>query len=404
VFDNDLERTVASVAEVSKKDAETLRRAAAARSANAPNARVATYFRRLDEMTGFAAANEVWESPQMRAASLSGGRFFGPIGSDYGTGLQAFSMLDHMKGRPVPKGGSGMLTQALGRFIEAHDGAILTSKPVVQLIIEGGKCAGVECADGTQYRAERGVVSTIHVKHLIEMAPRELFGADILDTVDLMQPEIAMFQFHFAFSEPPKYPLATGGTIFSNEASVMEDATSIFQLGIDNAKGELNIADYPLQVCHPAVFDKTRVPDGYGLLKIEGCLPYGLKQGRDHWDVIKDEIAGQVLDRYMRHTANLDKTKLLAKFLLSPVDIERMNPSMWLGGVHAFDNRGGNFAPYRMGIPGLYQTGACTAPGGSISGIPGRNAAEVVLQDQGLTIEQVVANRGSNSPHKPSLL
>jgi phytoene dehydrogenase-like protein len=152
------------------------------------------------------------------------------------------------------------------------------------------------------------------------------------------------------------------------------------------------------------VFDKTRVPDGYGLLKIEGCLPYGLKQGCDHWDVIKDEIAGQILDRYMRHTANLDKTKLIAKFLLSPVDIERMNPSMWRGGVHAFDNRGGNFAPYRMGIPGLYQTGACTAPGGSISGIPGRNAAEVVLQDQGLTIEQVVANRGSNSPHKPSLL
>jgi phytoene dehydrogenase-like protein len=405
VFDNDLERTVASVAQVSKKDAETLRRAAAARApAGAPNARVTRYFKRLSEMTGFAAANEVWESPQMRAASLSGGRFFGPIGSDYGTGLQAFSMLDHMRGRPVPKGGSGMLTQALGRFIEAHDGIIATSKPVVRLIIESGKCVGVECADGTQYRAERGVVSTIHVKHLIEMAPRELFGADILDTVDLMQPELAMFQFHFAFSEPPKYPLATGGTIFSNEASVMENATSIFQLGIDNAKGELNIADYPLQVCHPAVFDKTRVPDGYGLLKIEGCLPYGLKQGREHWDVIKDEIAGQILDRYLRHTANLDKTKLLAKFLLSPVDIERMNPSMWRGGVHAFDNRGGNFAPYRMGIPGLYQTGACTAPGGSISGIPGRNAADVVLQDQGLTIEQVVANRRSNSPHKPSLL
>jgi len=213
-----------------------------------------------------------------------------------------------------------------------------------------------------------------------------------------------MFQFHFAFSEPPKYPLATGGSISSNEASIMEDAVSIFQLGIDDAKGELNIGDYPLQVCHPAIFDETRVPAGYGLLKIEGCLPYGLKEGSDHWDTIKDEIADQIITRYMRYTANLNKTKILAKFLLSPVDIERMNPSMWRGGVHAFDNRGGNFAPYRMGIPGLYQTGACTAPGGSISGIPGRNAAQAVLQDQGLTIEQVVANRLSNSPHKPSLL
>jgi phytoene dehydrogenase-like protein len=402
VFDNDLERTAASIARVSKKDAETLKRVAAARAA--PNPRAATYFNRLKDMSGFAGANEVWESPYMRAACLSGGRFFGPLGSDYGTGLQVFSMLDHMRGRPIPKGGSGMLTEALGSFIDAHDGVILTSKPVVQLIIEGGRCAGVECADGAQYRADKGVVSTIHVKHLVNMAPRELFGDAVLDSVELMQPEIAMFQFHYVFSEPPKYPLATGGTIFSNEASIMEDAKSVFQLDIDNAKGELNIGDYPLQVCHPALFDETRVPAGYGLLKIEGALPYRLKEGSEHWDIIRDEIADQIVTRYMRYTANLNKTKVLAKFLLSPVDIERMNPSMWRGSVHGFDNRGGNFAPYRMSIPGLYQTGACTAPGGSISGIPGRNTAQVVLQDQGLTIEQVVANNRSNSPHKPSLL
>jgi phytoene dehydrogenase-like protein len=47
-----------------------------------------------------------------------------------------------------------------------------------------------------------------------------------------------------------------------------------------------------------------------------------------------------------------------------------------------------------MGIPGLYQTGACTAPGGSISGMPGRNTAQAVLQDQGRTIKEVVAANG----------
>jgi phytoene dehydrogenase-like protein len=297
-----------------------------------------------------------------------------------------------------------MLTQALGRFIEAHGGVILTSKPVVQLIIETGRCVGVECADGSQYRATKGVVSTIHVKHLVSMAPRALFGDQVLDGVDLMQPEIAMFQFHFAFSEPPKYPLATGGALFSNEASIMEDASSIFQLSIDDVKGELNIGDYPLQVCHPGVFDQTRVPPGFGLLKIEGCLPYDLKGGADRWDTIKDQIADQILTRYMRYTANLNQSKLLAKFLLSPVDIERMNPSMWRGSVHGFDNRGGNFAPYRLGIPGLYQTGACTAPGGSISGIPGRNAAEVVLQDQGLSLAEVVARGRSKASRKGSLV
>ena len=50
---------------------------------------------------------------------------------------------------PIPKGGSGALTEALARFIEAHGGVILTNKPVQRLIVENGKCAGVECTDGS---------------------------------------------------------------------------------------------------------------------------------------------------------------------------------------------------------------------------------------------------------------
>jgi phytoene dehydrogenase-like protein len=281
---------------------------------------------------------------------------------------------------------------------------VVTSKPIGRLVIENGECRGVECADGSRYRAEKGVVSTIHVKHLINMAPRHLFGEPVLDGIDLMTPEPATFQFHFAFSEAPKYPLAAGGSISSNEASIMEDPSTIFMTGIDNAKGELHLDDLPLQVCHPAVFDTSRVPTGYGLLKIEGNMPYALKEGPQHWDEIKDQVADQVIARYVRYTKNLDKSKILAKFLLSPIDIERMNPHMWRGGIHAFDNTGHNFAPYRLGIPGLYQTGACTAPGGSISGIPGRNTAEVILQDLGMKIEQVAARRTSNRPHKPQLV
>jgi phytoene dehydrogenase-like protein len=48
-----------------------------------------------------------------------------------------------------------------------------------------------------------------------------------------------------------------------------------------------------------------------------------------------------------------------------------------------------------MPINGLYQTGSCTAPGGGISGVPGRNAAMVMLKDFGTSIEQVVAKTES---------
>jgi phytoene dehydrogenase-like protein len=47
---------------------------------------------------------------------------------------------------------------------------------------------------------------------------------------------------------------------------------------------------------------------------------------------------------------------------VSPLDIERMNPSMWRGSVHHSVRELGVFVPYRMPIAGLYQTGGSTAP------------------------------------------
>jgi phytoene dehydrogenase-like protein len=44
-----------------------------------------------------------------------------------------------------------------------------------------------------------------------------------------------------------------------------------------------------------------------------------------------------------------------------------------------------------MPIAGLYQTGATTHPGGSITGAPGRNCAVVLLEDLGTNIQEVVA-------------
>jgi phytoene dehydrogenase-like protein len=82
-----------------------------------------------------------------------------------------------------------------------------------------------------------------------------------------------------------------------------------------------------------------------------------------------------------------------------PAEIEAANRHMIHGTFHGGD-RGLPFsgalrpapgwAQHRMPIPGLYQTGGTTHPGGSITGGPGRNAAAVILQDLGLTIEEVV--------------
>lgn len=403
VYHKDTERTIATIARVSKKDAETFRRLLplretylAAPPAERSKMPQAVFFERLGTMSGYDAGRHIWESPHMRAAGLAGGHFGGVAGSDPGSGAQAFAMMGQLNGRPMPRGGSGMLTNALGRLVEKHNGIILTNKGVTRLLIESGKCVGVECADGSRYRARRAVVSTIHVKHLIDMAPRELWGDEFVQRTDLWSAEHSMFAFHFALSEHPKYAMAGGGTTTSPEAAILQRPESIFSLNSDNARGELTLDDVPLQIVTPSSVDPTRAPAGMATLKIEGTLPYALKNGPQQWDTVKDKVADTLLTYYMKLTTNITRDKILATSLFSPLDIERMNPAMWRGSVHHGDRRFNEPMPYRSKIQGLYLTGGCTGSGGSVTGNPGRGAAAEMLKDAGTTIEQVV-NKGRNA-------
>lgn len=416
---HDLDRTCETISRFSQKDAQTFRQmvaeykayiaaTAAAREsgsgAAAPKIPMAGVWKRRFAMSGYDLVCELFQSDYMRRGSLCCGHFGSVSGGEQNTGAQAYSLVvQQVHGRPIPKGGSGTLAVSLGRFIEAHNGVVLTSKPVAELLIENSKCAGVRCTDGSSYRAEKGVVSTIHVKHLVDMAPRELWGDDFLEGVRLFQPEHAMISLHYATTEPPKYPIANGATISTCEAAISPKLDRYLRLNYENAVGEINLDEPPgLQIVSPSVVDPSRAPAGGHTVKIESNLPYALKEGPLHWDEIKDKVADSLLNHLRRFAPNLTPDKFLAKFIESPLDIERMNPSMWRGSAHAgandFAQSGAmrpvpGWADYRMPIAGLYQTGACTAPGGSVTGMPGRNAAAVILKDNGTSLEEVVSKK-----------
>ena len=407
---HDIERTYAEYAKYSRTDADTFRQlvneykaynAAKSSGSDIPNSAV---WRRRFAMSGYDLVNRTFENHYIRSFHLAQGRFSSIPGGHPNTGSQLFSAIRHqVKGRPMPKGGSGMLPLALSRVIEANGGVIRTNMPVEKLIIEKSKCVGVECADGSQFRPRKSVISTIHIKHLLNMAPRKLWGDNFVENVRLLQPEHAMFAFHYAVSEPPRYELADGSTIAPAESALLSNPERILLADFELATGKINLENLPLQVVCPSIADPTRAPAGHHTLKLEGNLPYALKEGPRHWDNIKEDVAAKVFENFRKFCPNLSEDKILGKFLQSPIDIERMNPAMWRGSVHAFAAgaaQTGNMRPvpgwseYRMPIPGLYQTGACTAPGGSVRGQPGRNAAVVILEDHGSSIDAAVARSG----------
>ncbi|HXL42873.1 MAG TPA: NAD(P)/FAD-dependent oxidoreductase [Gaiellaceae bacterium] len=314
-----------------------------------------------------------------------------------GTGALAYSLTygRQQHSWTLPRGGSAALPLALARVIEEHGGTIVTGKRVAGLVLEEGRCVGVETDEGDRYRARRAVVSTIHPKHLAEMAPDELWTDDFRYGVETWRAGIALFPTHLATAEAPTFSV-DGGTVTPVASGVAPSVDRLLRMGADAERGILADDDPVLLVVCGSVADPSRAPDGHHVLKVIGFQPYELADGGSaRWDDVKEEAAERNLAQLRRFAPNLTDQTILARVVKSPLDLERMNAHNWHGTCH-----GGDLAPSQSGalrfqprtpISGLYQTGATTHPGGSVSAAPGRNTAAVLLEDLGTSLEEVVA-------------
>jgi phytoene dehydrogenase-like protein len=322
-------------------------------------------------MSAWEILQETFEDDHCRAFMLGCPYGLQPI-LDPATARAAYIPLHQQReSRPLPKGGSGALSEALSRFIETHQGTVLTNKWIKALIVENGKCVGVECADGSSYRADKAVVSTIHIKQLVNMAPKELWGEDFLEGVDTWEAGLTLFATNYATTEPPRYNVA-GGTLSPVHSGFMPSSERAMRMSYDYATGAVNLEDPPLHVICCSLADPTRAPAGMHTVKVVAYQPYLLQEGPQHWDAIKRHVSDANLNYLRRFSPNLTEDKILARTIESPLDLERMNPHNWHGSCHAGGSSPAQsgamrpvpgYAQHRMPIPGLYQTGATTRVG-----------------------------------------
>jgi phytoene dehydrogenase-like protein len=233
------------------------------------------------------------------------------------------------------------------------------------------------------------------------MAPRAAWGEDFVAGVSEWQAGPTLFVTHYATSEPMRFAV-DGGVREPMAVGILSTPTRALRMGYDYARGAVNIEDPVLLAVCPTLADPGRAPPGRHTLKIIGFQPYDLAEGAAHWDEIKEEVSQANLDALRRFAPNLTDDKILARMVESPLDLERMNPHNWRGSCHGGAQNVAQsasmrpvpgWASHRMPIPGLYQTGSTTHPGGSISAGPGRNAAAVMLKDFGSSLDAAVAKR-----------
>jgi phytoene dehydrogenase-like protein len=356
---------------------------------------------RADAMSAWEVISHEFEDEHVRAFMLWMSFMTMQPPERPGTGLLAYS-LPYGRQRhswTLPRGGSAALPNALARVIESHGGVIVTGARVTSLILQRGRCAGVETAAGERYLAARAVLSTIHIKHLIEMAPEHAWGEDFLYGTRTWQAGVSMFVTHYATTRAPSFP-AGGESVQPVAAGTPQSAARMLRLATDFRAGRIATDDPVLLVLCPTVADPSRAPAGAHTLKVVGFQPYELPDGPARWDERKDEVSAANLAQLRRYAPDITGDVVLASSVKSPLDLERMNAHNWHGSCHGGDGgpaQSGALRPapgwagHRMPIPGLYQTGATTYPGGSVSGAPGRNAAAVLLADLGSSLAAAIA-------------
>ena len=322
-----------------------------------------------------------------------------------GSGVLAYSLIFGRQQRSwsIIPGGSGQLISALTRYLEDHGGTVRCGERVTRLLLDGaggangGRCTGVETADGRQYRAARAVLSTIHVTQLRDMAPAASWPEEFHYSVDTYDVGIPGFGVYLATSSPPVFLSNDGGRHTAVSAGTTGWPEDIIRLGQDLRAGRF-VTDVPwLLVATPTLADPSRAPQGKHTVKLLSQQVYELPgppgpPGLPGWDAVKQEHADRQLDHLRRFAPEFTDDVIDARLVKSPADYEQLNLHMVHGAFHGGDRgvaQSGALRPvpgwasHRMPIPGLYQTGATTHPGGSITGAPGRNAAIVLLHDLG---------------------
>ncbi len=143
----------------------------------------------------------------------------------------------------------------------------------------------------------------------------------------------------------------------------------------------------PLVVLTPSAVDPGVAPEGKHLMSIFGQhAPYALRDGP--WDDAQRERLYQItLDTLAAYAPDIRECIDDAQ-VLSPADLERIF-ALPGGHVHHgelsadqifFRRPVQGAADYCTPVKGLYQCGASVHPGGGVTGVPGYNAAHVVVR------------------------
>ncbi|MBI4637995.1 MAG: NAD(P)/FAD-dependent oxidoreductase, partial [Candidatus Rokubacteria bacterium] len=343
----DLGRTCASIADFSRRDADTYRRLHAefrpvlaevvgperaspplpAEIRTSLLSRSAAGRRALETepLSPRAFVERHFEHPALQAALL-----YVCIIREFdvhapGLGLLVPSIIASEQKAQLCRGGSARLAEALVADVRAHGGAILTGATVRRVLVERGRATGVELADGRRVMARGFVALALGPHQLLELVelPRETAARARAYRYNIVGP---LFGVNVALREPPRYRVA------AQHPEVSLAGLTILGLDRPDEIYELYSGRLPALASiwgtTPTAHDPSQAPPGIATAFMWQKAPYALDGDPAHWDTGRESHAWRVLARWREFAPNLSPDNVLTLRALTPLDTERRFPNL----------------------------------------------------------------------------
>jgi phytoene dehydrogenase-like protein len=347
-------------------------------------------FLRVGGINIYDVLNEVFDNPGLKGAiSVDAvlGHHLGPR-----TPNTVLTYLHRLRGeihgsQPLPGGGMGQVVNALAYAARRAGVTIETNAKVKKILISNGKAYGVELDSGEQIAASKIVSNADAKTTFLDLVGTGELDAMFAHRVHTTRTNGNVAKLHLALKALPTVEGLTTEQL-GQRLLVAPDMTYV-EHAFNHAKyGEYS--ELPvLEITIPSIADPSLAPTGHHVMSISASFaPYSLKQG---WEKCQDKFADKIIALLDDYAPGLS-TQIIARGLLTPVDIEteyNITGGHWHHGELTIDQ---SFmmrpvhgsAQYDTPIDDLYLCGAAAHPGGGITGVPGHNAAQRILNMGGL--------------------
>ncbi|SES03019.1 phytoene desaturase family protein [Pedobacter rhizosphaerae] len=265
----------------------------------------------------------------------------------------------HLKGWPIPKGGSASIANALGSYFKSIGGTIQM---------------GTFISDLQQLPSAHAVLFDITPKQLLKIAGHRFSN--------IYKWQLARYRYGMGVY---KIDWALDGPIpYKAEACRQAGTIHLGNTFEEIAEGELQTskgfqAEKPfVLLAQQSLFDQSRAPEGKQTAWAYCHVPNGSTQ----------DLTG-IIEKQVERFAPGFRDRILARHTMDTAQMEAHNPNYVGGDINGgildigqlFTRPALRWSPYKTSARGLYICSSSTPPGGGVHGMAGYNAAKQALKD-----------------------